>query len=401
MILTILFQNKDELTEYIDLIPSVYNPVYISLIIFIIIIFLVLVSYRHVYNPLLKKHKKDQEEYEDNTARLLTLFSELDPNPIIRIDPEGKITGLNKSAQKIFTGVYTIDTILDGIDFNIKEAIQSDKHCIISRKIGDRFYEINFNGISFLEMAQLYFWDTTLKKEYDEQMSNYQRLLKNTTAALQRTQEEERGRISQELHDSVGQNLLLIRLNINNYNKFIPLGINENEYQRTLEILDSTISKVREVAHNLRPPNIDELGLITLIKSMCRNVARESSMKYQLDLPENLNGLSKEIQICIYRVLQESLNNIIRYSKAKEFTVSLSEEPETVTIFISDDGLGFKPKKLLNDKYISDGMGIMNMQENVERLNGSFQIDSSLNNGTNLIATFPLNYKKDETKSEH
>jgi len=403
--LVILLQSKDELSEYIDLVPSIYNPIYISLVVFLIILILIYISYKHIYNPLLKKHKKEQEQFETNTAKLLALFSELDPNPIIRIDTEGRIVNLNKTAQRIFNEIMIneskIDSILDSIDFDIKDAIQSGKQFIISKKVRDRFYEINFHGISFLEMAQLYFWDTTLKMEYDEQMSNYQQLLKNTSASLQKTQEEERARISQELHDSVGQNLLLVKLNISNYKKFIPLGIDESEYQRTIEILNSTITKVREVAHNLKPPNLDELGLVILIKSMCRNVSKETGLKYLLHLPENTNGLSKDLQVCIYRIVQESLNNIIRYSKAKEFTVSLLEEPETATIFISDDGIGFKPRKLLNDKYVSDGLGIMNMQESVERLNGSFQIDSSLNQGTNIIAAYPIKNKKDETKPEY
>jgi len=403
--LVILLQSKDELSEYIDLVPSIYNPIYISLVVFLIILILIYISYKHIYNPLLKKHKKEQEQFETNTAKLLALFSELDPNPIIRIDTEGRIVNLNKTAQRIFNEIMIneskIDSILDSIDFDIKDAIQSGKQFIISKKVRDRFYEINFHGISFLEMAQLYFWDTTLKMEYDEQMSNYQQLLKNTSASLQKTQEEERARISQELHDSVGQNLLLVKLNISSYKKFIPLGIDESEYQRTIEILNSTITKVREVAHNLKPPNLDELGLVTLIKSMCRNVSKETGLKYLLHLPENTNGLSKDLQVCIYRIVQESLNNIIRYSKAKEFTVSLLEEPETATIFISDDGIGFKPRKLLNDKYVSDGLGIMNMQESVERLNGSFQIDSSLNQGTNIIAAYPIKNKKDETKPEY
>ncbi len=404
-LLIVLFQSKDELSEYIDLVPSIYNPIYISLIIFLIILILIYISYRYIYNPLLKKHKKEQEQFETHTAKLLALFSELDPNPIIRIDTAGRIVSLNKTAQNIFNEIKInktkIDSILDNIDFNIKDVIKSDKQFILAKKVRDRFYEINFHGISFLEMAQLYFWDITLKTEYDEQMNSYQQLLKNTSAYLQKTMDEERNKISQALHDSVGQNLLLVKLNISNYKKFIPLGIDESEYRHTLQILESTISYVREMAHNLKPQNLDELGLSTLIKSMCFNVSRETDLKYQLQLPENTNGMLKNLQICIYRIVQESLNNIIRYSKAKEFTVSLLEDPETVTLFISDDGIGFKPRKLLNDKYVSDGLGIMNMQESVERLNGSFQIDSSLNQGTNIIATFPLENKKNETKPEY
>ncbi len=403
--LLILFQNDDDLSKYLNHFLNIYNPIFISIVVFLIILTLIYLSYKKVYNPLLKKHKREYEEYETNTAKLLALFSELDPNPIIRIDIEGTIVNLNKTAQKIFNNVKInkskIDSIITNIDFNIKESIKKDVQFAIPQKISDRYYEINFHGISFLNMAQLYFWDVTLKTEYNEQMNSYQQLLKNTSVLLQKTIDEERNKISQALHDSVSQNLLLIKLNISNYKKFIPLGIDETEYRHTLQILESTISYIRELAHNLKPPNLDELGLLTIIKSMCRNVSKESGLKYQLNLPEDSDGLSRDLQLCIYRIIQESLNNIIRYAKANEFTISLSEDHDTASLFISDDGIGFNPRKLLNDKYVSDGLGIMNMQENVERLNGTFQIDSSLNQGTNIIITFAIKNKKDETKSEY
>ena len=101
-------------------------------------------------------------------------------------------------------------------------------------------------------------------------------------------------------------------------------------------------------------------------------------------------NLTKDIELCIYRVIQEALNNIIKHSKAKEFIVSLEIDDESITLIISDDGIGFKPILLLNEKYVSDGMGILNMQERVERLNGSFHIDSSHNNGTVITIDFPI-----------
>jgi signal transduction histidine kinase len=401
--LTVLLQTKDSLEKYIDIAPSVYNPIFISIIIFLIIFAFIYISFRHVYNPMLRRHKKEQEQYEINTAKLLAQFSELDPNPIIRINSRGMVVSMNKSATEIFglkVNDSKINSLLDNIDFDIKDSIKSDKQIIISKQIGDKFYDINFHGVSFLKMAQLYFWDVTLKKEYDEQMNHYQRLLKNTSAYLQKTQEDERNRMSEVLHHSVGQNLLLIKLNINKYKNFIPLGLDESEYNRTIDILENTINRVRDVAYNLKPLNLDELGLITIIKSMCRNVSKESGLKYRLEIPEQTDKLSKEQEICIYRILQESLNNIIRYSKATEFIVSLLVEEYLVTLSVSDNGIGFKPKKLLNDKYISDGMGIMNMQENAERFKGTFQIDSSLNQGTNIIVTLPLD-NKDDTKPEY
>mgnify|MGYP000025738660 FL=1 len=401
----LLFQKSSEVNEYLKSLPSFYNPVYISILIFILVTAIIYISYRYIYNPMLRKHRKDQKQFELTTAKILAMFSELDPNPIMRINSSGLITSLNKSAKERFPlleiNKSSLDSIVSKIEIDIKGIIQNDKSFILPLELKDRYYDINFHGISFLDMAQLYFWDTTAQKEYDRQMTNYQNLLRNSSAHLQKVIEEERNRLSRILHDSIAQNMLLIKLNVGNYKKFINAGLDEHEYLRTINILDSTLKDIRELAHNLKPLNIEELGLETVVKSMCNNVAREAGFKYQLQFPEHQLSISKELEVCIFRVIQESLNNIIRHAKATSFNINLLLDDDTLVLFISDDGIGFKPKKLLNDKYISDGLGVMNMQETVEKLNGTFQIDSTNNSGTVVIAAFPIETINQDEKSSY
>ena len=389
----LLLQKSDSINEYIKSLPSFYNPVYISILIFILVAAIIYISYRYIYNPMLRKHKRDQKQFEITTAKILKMFSELDPNPIMRINSSGLITSLNKSAKESFplldVNKSKLDLLISKIDIDIKGIIQNDKSFILPLELNKRYYDINFKGISFLDMAQLYFWDTTAQKEYDRQMTNYQNLLRNSSVHLQKVIEEERNRLSRILHDSIAQNMLLIKLNVGNYKKYVSAGLDEQEYLRTINILDSTLKDIRELAHNLKPLNIDELGLETVVKSMCNNVAREAGYKYQIQFPKTPLNISKELEVCIFRVIQEALNNIIRHAKATLFTINILLDEEALVLFISDDGIGFKPKKLLNEKYISDGLGVMNMQETVEKLKGTFQIDSTNNSGTIIIAAFP------------
>jgi signal transduction histidine kinase len=354
---------------------------------------------------MLRKHRKEQKQFEITTSKILAMFSDLDPNPIMRINSDGLITSLNKSAKERFPSLAInesqIDSIISNAEVNINDIIKNDKTFILPLELDQRYYDINFHGISFLGMAQLYFWDTTAQKEYDRQMNNYQNLLRNSSAHLQKVIEEERNRLSRILHDSIAQNILLIKLNVGNYKKFIGTELKEEEYARTINILDSTLKDIRELAHNLKPLNIEELGLETVVKSMCNNVAREAGYKYQLQFPETPVNISKELEVCIFRVIQESLNNIIRHSKAKSFDINLLLDDNTLVLFISDDGIGFKPKKLINDKYFSDGLGLMNMQDNVEKLNGTFQIDSSNNSGTVIIVAFPIENNSEYEKSSY
>ena len=249
-------------------------------------------------------------------------------------------------------------------------------------------------------MAQLYFLDVSERKEYERQMNIYQKLLQNSSAHLTEVLENERKKISGLLHDSIGQNLLLIKMNFMNYRKILEHKLDEVEYNRTIELLESAITEVKEIARNLRPLNIEELGLTMVLKMMCTKVSKETSIKANLQICELHNELNKELEICIFRIVQESLNNIIRHSKATKFAVDLTRDDGMINLIISDDGIGFKPKRLLNEKYISDGMGILNMQERVERLNGTFQIDSDFNNGTTIISQFKIVKSFDETKFE-
>lgn len=394
----IVFQTE-KLNDYTKLVTSIYNPFYISLLILLILFALIYTSYRHIYNPILRKHKEDKEQFEVNTSKLLALFAELDPNPIIRIDLFGEIKGMNKSAKNIFPSIKQNETklksLIPEIEINIRALIKEDKSLVMPLKINNRFYDVNFNGISFLDMAQLYFWDITTRKEYDEQMSHYQLLLRNASVNLQNGLEEERNKLSKILHNSIAQNLLLIKLNVSNYRKYFSLGLSEDEHLRTMEILDSTLEEIRTLAHNLKPMNLDQLGLYTVLKSTCYNVAKESGLKFEIQTPDKPLNINKDLELCIYRVVQESLNNILRHAKASSFNVNLAIENNTLGLFISDDGIGFSPKKLVNQKYISEGMGLMSMQESVERLAGTFQIDSNPNGGTVVIAAFPIQHKDD------
>lgn len=390
------------LDKYFDLIFSIYNPIYLSIFIFLVIVLLLFISYNYVYSPLLKKHKKEKESLELKSAKLLALFSELDPNPIVRIDRSGKVVGSNKSATNTFkfnkSTDYNIRNILNGFSLNVDNLILNNKSIVLTQEIDGRFYEINFHGISLLDSAQLYFFDLTEKKNYEVQMTTYQKLLRESSAHLNSVIEEERNRFAGLLHDSIGQSLLLIKLSLQNIRKNSSNQFGENIFKDITNLLDSTISEVKEISHSIRPLNLNELGLITVITSLCKAVSKESGIISHLKLPREDPQLTMELEICIFRVIQEALNNIIKHSKAKEFTMNLEIDNESISLIISDDGIGFKPTILLGEKYISDGMGILNMQERVERLNGSFHIDSSHNNGTVITIDFPITSINDEDK---
>ena len=389
--------------KYFEFFFSIYNPIFLALIFFLLLFVVIYISYRHIYFPLIKKHRKEKEDLELRSAMLLTLFTELDPNPIIKTDPDGLIVGMNKSAKEKFkfgsSLKSNVDIILGVGEINLGDLINNNNSVVITKIIQGRHYEINIHGISLLNMAQLYFYDITEKKEHIEQLNIYQKLLRDSSARSIQDLEEERSRIAAFLHDSIGQNLLLIKLGVQNLRKLLNGKESQEEFKNTTSIIENTIKETRDITKSIRPLNLDELGLTTVLASLCKNVASVSHLDYHFDIPYDYKSLSKDLENSIYRITQESLNNIIKHSRAKSFAVNLNVDSDSVTLVISDDGIGFKPSILLDDKYISDGLGLLNMQERVERLNGDFHIDSSIDNGTIIIANFPLKESRNERES--
>ncbi|MEJ2494073.1 MAG: hypothetical protein P8Y79_07070 [Ignavibacteriaceae bacterium] len=187
-IVLIILQETQKLKDFEDLIFYLYNPVLISALIFFILLLLLYFSYKYIYNPLILRYKSEKEKFELKTARLLALFSELDPNPIIRINISGKVAGLNKAAKERFKNIEIdsskIKVLLKDVDFNLKKAIKNNESLVLIQEINDKTYEINFHGISYLRMAQLYFLDVSERKEYERQMNKYQKLLRDASAQL-------------------------------------------------------------------------------------------------------------------------------------------------------------------------------------------------------------------------
>ena len=100
ILFSIILQEPSELQKYYKLLFDIKSPIYVSIFLLLVVIVLLIVSYKYIYNPLLRKHRDEKENLELESAKLLVMFSELDPNPIIRIDTDGKIIGFNKSAKE-------------------------------------------------------------------------------------------------------------------------------------------------------------------------------------------------------------------------------------------------------------------------------------------------------------
>lgn len=207
------------------------------------------------------------------------------------------------------------------------------------------------------------------------------------------SQENERRRIAAELHDSLGQSLVLIKnwalLGLRANGGTEPVGANLDEISETAS---AAIKEVREIAYNLGPYQLERLGLAHTIREMVERVARSSPIRFRVEI-DPLDGLfSRQAEISIYRLAQEAVNNVVKHSEATAASLSIRVDGGLVTLTISDDGRGFTPAASADDgdgERPLRGFGLLGLQERVRLLKGEMKIESEPGRGTRINITIP------------
>jgi len=193
---------------------------------------------------------------------------------------------------------------------------------------------------------------------------------------LLQSQEEERKRISKDLHDSLGQSLLLIK------NKVIL-----NDDKETGSIVNDAIEEVRSISRALHPFQLEELGLTKAIENVVNQLDESTDIFISSEVDNIQNVFKSEQEVNIFRIIQESLNNIIKHANAQAARVEVIKEAKQVQIIIKDNGKGFDFSERYND---FKSLGLKTLKERTKLLNGSMKIDSEKNKGTTLAFTIPL-----------
>ncbi len=208
---------------------------------------------------------------------------------------------------------------------------------------------------------------------------------------LLQVQEEERKRFAHDLHDSIGQTLIAIKMQmeimISNLSQNAP-GL--RKLKNILAIVQEAIHEVRSITANLRPPAIDNLGLLAAMSSLCDHFAKDTRIhiqkKYDLkevDVPESL-------RIVIYRILKEALSNVFKHSQADQVLVFLNKNDEAIELAVEDNGLGFDLNSSVSTLELEKGIGLSSMRERTNLSCGTFYINSEKGKGTKIRAVWPL-----------
>jgi signal transduction histidine kinase len=217
--------------------------------------------------------------------------------------------------------------------------------------------------------------------------------LRRLTSQLMSAQEQERSRVSRELHDDLGQSLLVLKMQLRAVQRKLGEGEQEckEEINAGLSFLDQVIENVRRLSRNLSPLILEGLGLNEALQNLFDEFAKVygiNNFLINLDMVEAF--IPQARQVNIYRIFQEALTNIAKYAQATGVTVDMKKKAKTVFVRIEDDGAGFDLEEVMSRAGQEKGMGLATMSERVMMLGGTFHIKSQKGQGTRITFSLPL-----------
>ena len=213
-----------------------------------------------------------------------------------------------------------------------------------------------------------------------------ERRMRELSQQLVATQEEERKKLSRELHDHVGQVLTALRMELGSIDRLrapddMLLG---RALAESRQLVDNMVRTVRDLALGLRPSMLDDLGLQPALEWHARDFTRRYSLPVDLRVTGDLSRLADPYATCVYRIVQEALTNCVRHAAASRICVSVTGTADSLDVAVSDDGVGIKPQSR------KSGLGLRGIEERVRDLEGTVEIDSPPGAGTSLHIRIPL-----------
>ena len=301
---------------------------------------------------------------------------------------KGKEFLVNDYSEVFISSKVFQDIANEGIKSYLSMPLLAYGELIGSINLGaDQYGFFNEELIEITRQVANYFAIAVYQARLHEQLRENREQLRELAKRLVKVQEEERKHLSRELHDDAGQELTALKIMLNLISQELFEG-NHQIYSRVAESIDLTdtiMEKVRALAQNLRPPALDTVGLVPALEELCNNFSR------RVNIPLEFQGVQashmpESFQICLYRILQESLTNIAKHAKARQVNVQLINDGNVLYLSVEDDGIGFfQNSSDMNPR----GMGLLDMQERMEALGGSLQIQTGKGEGTRVIAAIP------------
>lgn len=351
---------------------------------------------------LYQEQRRALQQLRRSEKRYRDLFDQAG-DAILVLSPDGGITAANQACTTL-TG-YTLEELTamrieslfpDGylrvpgemIETYLREdaAPQAFETHLMRRDGGEATVEVTTSIISGDAEPiglQAIIRDVTEQKQLQENMRFY-------VKQITRVQEEERKRIARELHDDTAQSLVSIGRSLDDLVSRHKLSkAASQEVEELQELTEEVLHRVRSFSRSLRPSVLDDLGLMSALTGLVREMKQEYGIDASLNVVGKAQRLSPAVEVALYRIAQESLNNVDRHSKATSVEVSVEFTKQNVRICIKDNGRGFDPPKRVSDFASRGHFGLLGIQERVNLLGGNLTLQSKVGDGTTVTVEVP------------
>ncbi|MFU8812505.1 MAG: PAS domain-containing protein [Balneolaceae bacterium] len=343
----------------------------------------------------LTSEREAEEELKESERKYRLLF-EYSPLPMWICDPNGlSIIEVNQAAidlygysRKEFENMSYFDLHPAGDQAAIRE--EAKKNLQQEQSGFDTWKHVTKSGdVRSMEISGTYIYShdqqrrLIIANDITEQLEAEKRALRSVVEG----EERERKRIANELHDGLGQYLSAAKMNLESllddeYNGSIKF---KKPLQKAMKLVSQSISETRAISQNLLPKSIQDYGLELAVASLVANLRNTSEIKYMLFQKFDGARISESIQVNLYRVIQEALNNVLRHSGAKQVYVQLIESDGDILCSIEDDGTGFDLNNIQ-----SGGLGLQSMKTRVAAMDGNLDIETMRGGGTLISVIVPI-----------
>lgn len=265
----------------------------------------------------------------------------------------------------------------------VEQAFQAGASDFINKPINPEELRYRVNRLLYLRTLEM-------KREADEfkLQSSYEQI-RSLSRRVLNAYEEERVRMARDLHDELGMAVTTLKLNLQLLNKDLAdKGLElEERLASIIDLVNNTLAIVHNKAVSLRPPSLDDLGLVIVVNNMVNELSRATIIRAELNTTGVYTALPAAIETALYRCIQEALTNAARHSLAGKVVVKLAFTTHEVSVRVTDDGVG---SDMVAAGVDAGHLGLQGMNERVALLGGEIEINSSLGNGTDILITIPL-----------
>lgn len=355
-------------------------------------------EYQAAGNDLRSKMKPMAGLLADNPEQLV-LWSNLEALTNRRLEllnksVQLKRTGSSDAAEQGRLRQQIIDVSADAD--SVLQKMQNSEQQLLEARTGqsERLFRITAYILSgaFIVALALFFFHYRLLDAELKAREQAEASLRTLSVRLLELQDQERRKFSRELHDSLGQYLVGVKMNVTMLGKSIPANTLIAE---SIKLLDQAMNETRTISHLLHPPLLDETGFGSAARWYVEGFAKRSGIETALNMPEDFGRLPDSLELALFRVLQESLTNVHRHSKSKRADVSVKLSKDYVELRIRDYGKGIPADVLdrFRNKRAHGGVGLAGMRERIHELGGQLEMDSD-RNGTQVLATLPRSERR-------